>query len=133
MMRQIRVQIEALKNKIDEASRLNELNIVDEVQLDQQKQMRQMAFIVEELRKEIEHYDDRARHEEEEIERMGNEKVIIQQDYIDSEQVLNIANSCSWKSILIEVYSLKKEIFWAGIWPSQTSYFCLNIVEGGSW
>ena len=95
MMRQIRVQIEALKNNIDEASRLNELNIVDEVQLDQQKQMRQMAFIVEELRKEIEHYDDRARHEEEEIERMGNEKVIIQQDYIDSEQVLNIANSCS--------------------------------------
>ena len=87
MMREIRQQIEKLKDDIDEASRLNELNIVEEVQKDEEKQIREMAFVGEELRKEIEHYDDRARHEEEEIERMGNEKVIIQQDYIDSEQV----------------------------------------------
>ena len=87
LMRQAKDNIIQLKNKIDEASRLNELNIVEKVKNNEEVEIRKMNFLMEELKKDIEYYEDRRRFEEEEIDRMGNEKVIVQQDYIDSIQV----------------------------------------------
>ena len=87
LMRQVKENINSLKTKIDEASRLNELNIVEKVKTDEEHQIRKMSFLIQELKKDIEYYDDRRRFEEEEIDRMGNEKVIAQQDYIDAIQV----------------------------------------------
>ena len=87
LMRGVQTEIITLKNQIDEASRINELNIVEKVKDHEEEDIRRMCFLMEELKKDIEYYEDRNRFEEEEIERMGNEKVIIQQDYIDSVQV----------------------------------------------
>ena len=87
LMRQVKENINSLKTKIDEASRLNELKIVEKVKNDEEHQIRKMSFLIQELKKDIEYYDDRRRFEEEEIDRMGNEKVIAQQDYIDAIQV----------------------------------------------
>ena len=93
LMRQAKEEIQNLKNKIDEASRLNELNIVEKVKEHEAKDIRRMNFLMEELKKDIEYYEDRRRFEEEEIDRMGNEKVVVQQDYIDSVQVSSVNRS----------------------------------------
>jgi hypothetical protein len=90
IMRQAKEEIQNLKNKLDEASRLNELNIVEKVKEHEAKDIRRMNFLMEELKKDIEYYEDRRRFEEEEIDRMGNEKVVVQQDYIDSVQVSSV-------------------------------------------
>ena len=92
LMRNVKENISILKNKIDEASRLNELNIVEKVKENEELEIRKMNFLMEELKKDIEYYEDRRRFEEEEIDRMGNEKVIVQQDLIDSTQVNNKYN-----------------------------------------
>jgi cell division protein FtsB len=91
LMRQAKENIQNLKDQIDEASRLNELNIVEKVKDNEDFEIRKMNFLIQELKKDIEYYDDRRRFEEEEIDRMGNEKVIVQQDYIDAIQVTSIA------------------------------------------
>lgn len=87
LMREVKADIQRLKNRIDEESRLNELNIVERVKKHEEEEIRRMNFVMEELKKDIEYYEDRRRFEEEEIDRMGNEKVVLQQDFIDAVQV----------------------------------------------
>lgn len=87
LMRQVKAEIQGLRDKIDEESRLNELNIVERVKTHEERDIRRMNFLMEELKKDIEYYEDRRRLEEEEIDRMGNEKVVLQQDFIDAVQV----------------------------------------------
>jgi chromosome segregation ATPase len=87
LMRVIKNEIQELKNKIDEETQINELNIMKKVKVLEEEEIRKMLFLSEELRKDIEYYVDRTQFEEEEIDRIGNEKVILQQDLIDSAQL----------------------------------------------
>lgn len=108
LMRIIKNEIQDLKNKIDEETQINELNIMKKVKVLEDEEIRKMIFLSEELRKDIEYYMDRIQFEEEEIDRIGNEKVILQQDLIDSTQ-LNEDLEKNLKINKLELLKLQKD------------------------
>lgn len=87
MKRNIQNKIEMIKVQIDEAHRMNELIIEQKVKEKQENEMRNKEVEIKRVEDRILNTKNRMEKEEQEIERICNDKVPLQQDIIEQEQL----------------------------------------------
>ena len=87
LKRQLQNNIELKRLQIDEAHRMNELIIEQKVKEKQEAELRQKETEIGKVNDRIQNVKRRTQMEEQEIEKICQEKVTIQQDIIEQEQI----------------------------------------------
>lgn len=87
MKRNLQNKIEMIKVQIDEAHRMNEIIIEHKVKEKQENEIRNKVAEIMRVEDRIHNTQERMAKEEQEIERICNDKVPLQQDIIEQEQI----------------------------------------------
>lgn len=87
LKRGLQNKIELIKIEIDEAHRMNELIIEQKVKEKQEVELKAKEEEIRKVEDRIQNTNERTRIEEQEIERIVNDKVPLQQDIIEQEQI----------------------------------------------